>query len=49
MWTGINLALEQSKRKRTLPDVIYDLDGQPVQTPLQKANTLAKYFQSVPQ
>ena len=49
MWTGINLALEQSKRKRTLPDVIYDLDGQPVQTPLQKANTFAKYFQSVPQ
>ena len=48
MWDGINLALEQTRHKKTLPEIIYDTNNQPITTSLHKANCFAKHFKGVP-
>ena len=47
-WEGINLALESTKHKKCLPQVIYDTDNNPNDTAQEKANTFANYFKNVP-
>ena len=48
LWKGINLALEKTKHKKNLPEIIYDSDNKPVNNSLEKANCFAKYFKSIP-
>ena len=47
-WDGINLALNQTKNKKTLPGVIYDSNNKPVRESKNKAKSFAKYFENVP-
>ena len=48
MWDGINLALEQTRKKKSLPNTIYDTENNPVTKSQDKADCFAKYFESVP-
>ena len=47
-WQGINLALDQTRNKKSLPGVIYDSDNKPVTGAKNKAKSFAKYFENVP-
>ena len=47
-WEGITLALESTKNRKTLPQVIYDTKNKPLSTPCEKANSFAEYFKNVP-
>ena len=49
MWDGINLALEQTKYKKSLPTTIKNIDGTTMDNPNQIAAAFAKYFERVPQ
>ena len=48
VWSGINLALEQCKARKSLPDVIYDLNKNPQNCPKEIANKFSQYFKEVP-
>ena len=48
IWDGINLALDQTKNKKSIPTEIVDTDGTILTEPKQKAKAFAKYFESVP-
>ena len=49
LWDGINIALEQTKHKKALPSVIYDVDGvTPIEGDKKIADAFAKYFKAVP-
>ena len=48
MWQGINLALDQTKHRKTLPTIVRDADGTNLDDPHDIANAFASYFQSVP-
>ena len=48
LWDGINMALEQTRRKKSIPSTIKDVDGKPVEGDQNIANAFAKYFKSVP-
>ena len=47
-WEGINLAMDNTKYKKSLPQVVYDLNGDSINSPLGKAKSFAKYFKDVP-
>ena len=49
MWDGINLALQQTRHKKTLPMTVNDVDGTPINGDQNIANAFAKYFQQVPE
>ena len=48
MWHGINLALEQTKNKKSLPSIIKGTDGKPIEGDKNIANAFAKYFETIP-
>ncbi len=48
LWDGINLALEQTRRKKALPTIVKDVDGKPIEGDQKIANVFANYFKSVP-
>ena len=48
MWDGINMALRQSRRKKSLPDTIADKNGKTLETIEEKVNCFATHFESVP-
>ena len=49
LWDGINTALEQTRHKKALPSVIYDVDGvTPIEGDNKIAEAFARYFKSVP-
>ena len=48
MWNGINLALNQFKRKPSMPETIYDSSNSPVNDPQDIASKFAEHFSSVP-
>ena len=48
MWSGINLALEQTRHKKSLPSTVKDTDGKQIEGNKNVANAFAKYFESVP-
>lgn len=48
MWKGINLALNQFKRKPSMPETVYDSSHIPVNDPQEMANKFAEHFASVP-
>lgn len=48
MWSGINLALEQTRHKKSLPSIVKDTDGKQIEGNKNVANAFAKYFESVP-
>ena len=48
VWDGINLALQQTRHKKTLPTAIKDEDGTLLEDDKQIANAFAKYFEKVP-
>ena len=48
LWSGINLALEQTRNKKSLPSIIKDADGRQIEGDKSMANAFARYFESVP-
>ena len=48
MWQGINMALRQNKRKKSMPDEIFDKNGKIISSAQMKANSFAKHFENVP-
>ena len=48
LWSGINLALEQTRCKKSFPTVIKNTDGTPIEDDQKIANEFAKYFKNVP-
>ena len=48
IWQGINFAMDQTKNKKSLPEVIYDSENKPVRESKNKAKSFAKYFENVP-
>ena len=48
LWEGINLALEQTVRKITLPSKIKDIDGKEIEGDQNIADSFAKYFEHIP-
>ena len=48
VWDGINLALQQTRHKKTLPMTVKDVDGTLLEDDQKIANAFAKYFQQVP-
>ena len=49
LWDGINIALEQTKYKKSLPTVVKDVDGvTSIEGGKNIADAFAKYFKSVP-
>ena len=49
MWEGINLALDQTKHKKTVPMTVKDINGIPQDKSEKIANAFADYFQTVPE
>ena len=47
-WQGINLAMDQTKKKKSIPGVIYDSENKPVTDSKSKSQSFAKYFENVP-
>ena len=48
MWEGINMALGQNKRNKSMPDCILDKKGKKLESTKDKVNSFAKHFESVP-
>ena len=48
MWDGINLALEQSRKKKTIPNYVTGTDGNLISGSKNLANAFAKYFKEIP-
>ena len=48
MWNGINLALNEFKRRPSMPETILDSNNTPIKNPQDIANKFAEYFSSVP-
>ena len=48
MWHGINMALEQSKRKKEFPSQVKNVTGQDIKDPQTIANAFANYFENIP-
>ena len=48
MWDGINLALEQSRKKKTIPSSVKGTDGTPITGSKNLAEAFAKYFRDIP-
>ena len=48
MWNGINLALEQCRAKKSLPNVVNDLNNNPLTSPKKIANSFMQYFRDTP-
>ncbi len=48
LWDGINMALEKTKNKKSLPTVVKDINGNLIEGDQKIANAFAKYFKSVP-
>ena len=49
LWDGINLAINQTNRSKTLPTAITDLKGKNISGDQNIANTFAEYFKNVAQ
>lgn len=48
MWSGINLALNQLKRKPSMPETIYDSENKLICNPQEMADKFATHFANVP-
>ena len=48
MWQGINMALEQSKRKKEFPSQVKDVTGKDLKDPQTIAHAFANYFENIP-
>ena len=48
LWNGINIALEQTRHKKSLPSTIKDTDGKLIEGNKNVANAFPRYFESVP-
>ncbi len=48
MWDGINLALEQTRKKKNMPNTVTDVDGTQISQADKLANAFANYFRDIP-